>query len=100
MCPFACSEWAPCRLLQVVTKIKCSAERFKWLWAIQGVLEKIMLRECKTVAETFVGYCGRLAREGAAAVGPHASPGQCSMRSGFACGVRNGWRRLACCCRV
>lgn len=56
--------------LQIVTKLKCSAERFKWLWAIQGVLEKIMLRECKTVAETFVSYCSRIAHEGAAAVCP------------------------------
>ena len=53
-----------------MTKLKCSAERFKWLWAIQGVLEKIMLRECKTVAETFVSYCSRLAHEGAVAVCP------------------------------
>ena len=53
---------------QVETRLKCSAEQFKWLWAIRGIVEKIMLRECRTVAETFVGYCGRLAAEGAARV--------------------------------
>lgn len=57
---------------QIVTKLKCSAERFKWLWAIQGALEKIMLRECKHVAETFVAYCSRLVHEGAAVVGHRA----------------------------
>ena len=50
------------------TRLKCSAEQFKWLWAIRGIVEKIMLRECRTVAETFVGYCSRLAAEGAAKV--------------------------------
>ena len=49
---------------QVETRLKCSAEQFKWLWAIRGIVEKIMLRECRTVAETFVGYCSRLAAEG------------------------------------
>ena len=50
--------------MQVETRLKCSAEQFKWLWAIRGIIEKIMLRECRTVAETFVGYCSRLAAEG------------------------------------
>lgn len=51
-------------LSQVRTKLRCSAEKFKWLWAIRGMIEKIMLKECKIVAEKFVDYCRRVARDG------------------------------------
>lgn len=51
--------------MQVCTKLKCSAEQFKWLWAIRSIVEKIMLKECRTVAERFVDYCKRVAKEGA-----------------------------------
>ncbi|EIE25801.1 hypothetical protein COCSUDRAFT_60813 [Coccomyxa subellipsoidea C-169] len=50
---------------KVCTKLKCSAEQFKWLWAIRSIVEKIMLRECRTVADRFVDYCKRAAKEGA-----------------------------------
>ncbi len=52
-------------MVQVCTKLKCSAEQFKWLWAIRSIVEKIMLRECRTVADRFVDYCKRAAKEGA-----------------------------------
>ena len=52
-------------VVQVCTKLKCSAEQFKWLWAIRSIVEKIMLRECRTVADRFVDYCKRAAKEGA-----------------------------------
>lgn len=51
--------------MQVCTKLRCSAEQFKWLWAIRSIVEKIMLRECRTVAERFVEYCKRVVKEGA-----------------------------------
>ncbi|BDA44018.1 hypothetical protein COCOBI_05-2020 [Coccomyxa sp. Obi] len=50
---------------KVCTKLRCSAEQFKWLWAIRSIIEKIMLRECRTVAERFVEYCKRVVKEGA-----------------------------------
>ena len=52
-------------MVQVCTKLRCSAEQFKWLWAIRSIVEKIMLRECRTVAERFVDYCKRVVKEGA-----------------------------------
>lgn len=57
----SCARWG----VQVCTKLKCSAEQFKWLWAIRSIVEKIMLRECRTVADRFVDYCKRAAKEGA-----------------------------------
>ncbi|CAL8470004.1 g9546 [Coccomyxa elongata] len=48
---------------KVCTKLRCSAEQFKWLWAIRSIVEKIMLRECRTVAERFVEYCKRVVKE-------------------------------------
>jgi hypothetical protein len=50
--------------VQVCTKLRCSAEQFKWLWAIRSIIERIMLRECRTVAETFVEYAKKVAKEG------------------------------------
>ena len=55
--------------LQLTTNLTCTAEGLKWLWAMRGAIERIMIGQCKVVAETFVDFCGRACREGLEPVG-------------------------------
>ena len=65
----------------------CSAASLKWLWGVQGAVEKILLSQCETMASTFVAYIARRAAEGAGAT-PVAPPGP--VRAGFGGGMQSG----------
>ncbi len=49
---------------QVHSQVACTAEGLKWLWALRGVIERVMVAQCKMVAETFVAFAARVSREG------------------------------------
>jgi hypothetical protein len=52
------------RNAQVHSQVACTAEGLKWLWALRGVIERVMVAQCKMVAETFVAFAARVSREG------------------------------------
>ncbi len=58
--------------MQLTTKLTCTAEGLKWLWALRGVIERVMVGQCKMVAETFVAFASRVSREGLNVVCPRA----------------------------
>ncbi|KAK9836260.1 hypothetical protein WJX81_000302 [Elliptochloris bilobata] len=60
----AAADFAGVPGCKVTTKVTCTAEGLKWLWALRGAVERVMVAQCKEVAETFVAFCGRACREG------------------------------------
>lgn len=49
---------------QVLTQLACTADGLKWLFTLRGVIERVMVAQCKVIAETFVAFCGRVCRDG------------------------------------
>lgn len=48
----------------MLTQLACTADGLKWLFTLRGVIERVMVAQCKVIAETFVAFCGRVCRDG------------------------------------
>ena len=47
--------------LQIYTHMECSADNFKFLWMIRGLIEKEMIKQTKRVTNSFVNFIGDIA---------------------------------------
>lgn len=48
--------------VQIYTHMECSADNFKFLWMIRGLIEKEMIKQTKRVTNSFVDFIGGIAK--------------------------------------
>ncbi len=52
--------------MQVTVDLACSARELRWLWALRGALEGVLVAQASLTATAFLGFCSARCAEHAA----------------------------------